>query len=162
MPLTPENKKEIVKRTGTKEHLKEPFLEEFRVTGFIYATCDKIGVDQKTIYRWRQEDEHFRDEFNQAQRRSVEHLERIAKARAVTKSDLLMIFLLKALDPEKYKDRYSHELDTKTIEILVTKFLTAIKKHSPDFCPSCKTHLGLPDKIAKELEHLSTTLVGKR
>ena len=147
---------------GIKEHLKEPFLEAFRELGFIHAAADRINVTTRTIYRWRESDENFRNKFHEAQQRNVERLERIAMARAMKKSDILMIFLLKALNPEKYKERYQHELDSKTIEILVTQFIGAVKKHAPDFCPHCKSHLGLPEKISKELESLSNSLAGVR
>ena len=160
MPENPLDKKEPKPAKGHKDHLKEPFLKEFHKIGFIYATCEKIGIDPKTVYRWRQNDEKFSSDFNEAQNKNTEVLERVAMTRAIRKSDLLMIFLLKSLNPQKYKERFAHELDTKTVEIIVTQFINAIKKHAPDFCPHCKSHLGLPDKISKELDRLSASLAG--
>lgn len=71
-----------------------------------------------------------------------------------------MIFLLKSRNPEKYKERYQQDIDPKVIDLLVTQFLNSVKKHAPEFCPHCKNHLGLTNKIAKELEGLSTKMAG--
>ena len=162
MPLNPANKKEPEKRIGHKEHLKPLFLEKFKVTGFLHATCDEISIDPKTVWRWRKEDPAFDEKYQECKLRNVETLEHIGMARAMKKSDLLMIFFLKAMNPEKYKERFAHELDSKTIDILVTQFIGAVKKHAHEVCPHCKSHLGLPGKIAKELENLSASLVGNK
>lgn len=114
-----------------------------------------MNVSPRTIYRWRQEDSEFAQKYVEADMNITESLERTAMTRALQSSDTLLIFLLKARNPEKYKERFQHEIDPHLIETMVNQFITAIKKVAPDFCPGCKTHLGLSNKIAQELKSLS-------
>ena len=147
--------KKIVNR---KEHCKTPFLEEFKKHGTIGPACVAANVDRRTIQRWRHEDPAFNEKYQSAELNITEKLERTAMTRALTTSDTLLIFLLKARHPEKYKERFTHELDPKLVQAMVTQFITAVKKHAPEFCPHCKSHLGLSNKIAKELSGLSARM----
>lgn len=110
-------------------HLKKAFLDAFRQHGNITRACQQSGVPHRTeVYRWQEHDEEFSQEFKQAEIEATEHLEAEAHRRAVegvTKekgiyhngrlidtyieidySDTLLIFLLKARAPEKYRDRH--------------------------------------------------------
>lgn len=104
--------------------MKRRFLISFRVTGNISESCNAVGVGSRTtIYNWQEHDEAFASAFREAEIQSTELLEAEARRRAatgveepvfhqgavvgtVTKySDTLLIFLLKARAPEKYRER---------------------------------------------------------
>lgn len=104
----------------TAAHLKKGFLDAFTQTGIVLAAAEASGVPRRTVYRWLEHDEAFALEFRQAEEESTQRLEREAWRRAaegVEKfsasgrpytdySDTLLIFLLKARRPERYRDRY--------------------------------------------------------
>jgi hypothetical protein len=105
---------------------KKRFLAAFALNGNIYAACQASDVGRSTVYRWQEEDDQFVHEFRQAEIESSEILELAAIRRArdgvlketpimhngqivdtvvETKySDTLLIFLLKARFPEKYRE----------------------------------------------------------
>ena len=145
---------------GYKEHLKPIFLREFPKFGSIQSTAKSIDLDRKTVTRWRETDPEFNQAFMDADSIVTESLESTAMARALKDSDTLMIFLLKARDPAKYKDRYLQEIDPRTIDLLVGQFIDAVRKRIPDVCPHCKVNLNLTNEIAKELDGLSSRLAG--
>jgi len=92
--------------------------------GNISAACREAGIARETYRYWIEHDEAFGLAVGQATQVATEHLEETAYQRAVTgtekavyqggelvghhteTSDTLLIFLLKARAPEKYRDRY--------------------------------------------------------
>jgi hypothetical protein len=119
-----------VRRTARQsQHLKKRFLVEFGEVGVITRAADAVGIDRNTVYYWQEHDDGFAQAFRQAEIRSTEVLETEARRRAVegvekqrrvydnrgnlvdeyvetSYSDTLLIFLLKARAPEKYRDRH--------------------------------------------------------
>jgi hypothetical protein len=118
---------------GQTPRLKKAFLDHFRRMGNITAACRALGIERKNIYRWQEHDAAFDLAFNQAEAEATETLEEEAFRRAhdgtrrvrfdgkgqplcdpetgepyteVEYSDTLLIFLLKARAPEKYRERY--------------------------------------------------------
>jgi hypothetical protein len=110
-------------------HLKKTFLEHFAEFGNISAAARHAGIERHSVYNWQEHDNDFAIAFQQAEIASLEIMEGEARRRAVdgvgsqrrvydnrgnlvdeyteTKySDTLLIFLLKARAPEKYRDRY--------------------------------------------------------
>lgn len=108
--------------------LKKRFLEVFGEIGIISRAAETVGIDRNTVYYWQEHDEFFAAAFQQADARATEVLETEARRRAVegvttetpvfdrhgellytheeTKySDTLLIFLLKARNPGKYRER---------------------------------------------------------
>lgn len=122
----PNNEKEIANIPA--EVLKKKFLEAYQVIGSIDRTCKHIGMVPRTFYHWRSGDEKFKEEFEKAKANVLTMLEDEAFRRAVhgvqkpvyqggscvgfvtEYSDTLLIVLLKANDPQKYKDRFAGEL----------------------------------------------------
>lgn len=68
------------------------------------------GYDRGTIYRWAEVDAEFAAAWRDIHEEFTDLLEATAQARAITGSDLLIIFLLKALRPEKFREQVKHEL----------------------------------------------------
>lgn len=103
---------------------KQKFLEAYAKLGNVAEACRELGLPRRTIYFWQGRDRAFKKAYDDAQEEAVEALEFEARKRAkdgwlepvffggkpiggVRKySDLLLIFLLKAARPEKYRDSY--------------------------------------------------------
>jgi hypothetical protein len=110
--------------------LKEKFIEHYRVLGNITSAAALAAIPHRSIvYEWQEHDDAFAAAFREAELVATEHLEHEARRRAVegvvtetpiysrtgellntiieTKySDTLLIFLLKARAPEKYRERF--------------------------------------------------------
>jgi hypothetical protein len=118
--------------TAQIEQRKRRFLERFATCGNVSTACKQAAVGRTTVYAWQEHDEAFLAAYRQAELAATEYLEEVALTRAVegqrrlkfTKegnaildpatgepyteqhtSDLLLIFLLKARAPEKYRER---------------------------------------------------------
>lgn len=112
-----------------RERLKGRFLEHFAVYGNVTTAAQHVGISRTVIYVWQEHDEAFAAAFREAEIQATETLEAEARRRAVegvvtetpvfsrtgellytqteTKySDTLLIFLLKARAPEKYRERF--------------------------------------------------------
>lgn len=109
---------------------KATFLLAFRVLGNVTTAATNSGVTRGAVYRWRERDKRFAAAYAEAEIEATEHLEAEARRRAVEGvarnrpiyyqgsrvgveriteySDTLLIFLLKARAPERYRER--HEL----------------------------------------------------
>lgn len=112
------------KRTPKKE---AAFLDALRDGLSVTAACLDAGIARSSAYEWRAEDAGFRERWDDAVEEGTDRLEDEAQRRArdgVTEpvfykghrvgevqrySDTLMIFLLKARRPDKFKDRVANE-----------------------------------------------------
>lgn len=103
---------------------KKAFLAAFRETGNVRQACDAADVARSSHYRWLDQDPEYREAFDLAREDAADILEAEAKRRAVDGveeltgwykgeaggvvrkySDTLLIFLLKGLRPEVYRER---------------------------------------------------------
>jgi len=124
-----------VRRQSTARQVrqqKKRFLEHFAVYGNVLRAAQAARVQRTQIYRWLEDDEEFTTAYRFAELEATEVLEFEARRRAVdgvdkqrrvydsrgnlideytetSYSDTLLIFLLKARAPEKYRDRYQVE-----------------------------------------------------
>jgi hypothetical protein len=73
-----------------------------------------LGLHRPAIYKWRNEDPEFRDAWEAALDLGIDAMEDEAKRRAMASSDLLMIFLLKANRPDKYRDHSTVDINQTT------------------------------------------------
>lgn len=112
---------------------RERFLEGYAETGNIGHACRAAGVSRATYYRERGRNEAFADQADDASDEAIDRLELEARRRAAEGvererwhrtgtdergrpiyerrtireySDTLLIFLLKAARPEKYRESY--------------------------------------------------------
>lgn len=81
------------------------FLAHLSKSANVRASCAAAGVSRKTAYARRRSNSEFASEWNDALEDALDILESIAFKRAAEKSDLLVIFLLKAHRRELYGDR---------------------------------------------------------
>ena len=113
--------------------LKAAFIEHFSRMGNITQAAEAAGVSRRVVYAWQERDERFSLAFNEANAIATERLEAEAWRRAVDgditetpiihqgkvvitltehkRSDTLLIFLLKARAPHKYRDRATGQSD---------------------------------------------------
>ena len=92
---------------------KDKFLEALAQNGIVGLACDIAGIGRRTVYEWRSADDAFAARWYDALQAAGERLEAEARRRATSGSDTLLIFLLKGIYPEKYRDRYDVRSDNK-------------------------------------------------
>jgi hypothetical protein len=88
-------------RTIRTAENRQHFLEGVRKTGNVTAVCEAMELARSAIYLWRDEDPAFAAAWEDAMALGVESLEDEARRRAFAGSDLLMIFMLKAVAHER-------------------------------------------------------------
>lgn len=116
---------ESTKRTARRDHR---FLETLADSGNVSQSARVAGYSRWAVYKWYREDSAFAAAWRDALDSALDALEAEARRRAlegvqegvfyqgtriatVTKySDSLLMFLLKAHRPEKYKDRPAGEV----------------------------------------------------
>lgn len=105
-----------------KRNWRAEFLQALAETCCVKAACEAVGIGRSTAYNAKQSDDDFAGEWGEAVEAGIETLELEARRRAkdgVDKpvyqggvlvgeirqySDVLLMFLLKAHKPEKYRD----------------------------------------------------------
>ena len=90
------------------------FLKSLAKTGNATLAAKATGISRRTVYDWRAKDPEFAATWDEALQEAVDVLHGIALKRATTgASDRLLIFLLGAADPAKYRapNPYSQPLD---------------------------------------------------
>jgi hypothetical protein len=99
------------KRTRRKPDWRWTFLEVLSRTCCVSQACDVAGVSRNTAYDHKARFPKFAAYWDMAIEISVESLEKMARSRALTSEDpqshTLLMFLLKAHRPEKYRDNYT-------------------------------------------------------
>lgn len=98
--------------TGTQNLWQDPFLRALRLSGNIKLSCQAAGVGRAWIYKYKNSHPAFAAQWEDAEADAIDVLEAEARRRALTTSDLLLIFLLKARKPEMYRERYDVRVDT--------------------------------------------------
>lgn len=96
------------------KHWRHKFLDGLRAHGVVTKAAEDAGIERATAYFERQRDPVFAQEWQEAIDRGVDSLEDCAKVRAFAGSDTLLIFLLKAHRPEKYRET------TRTVTLNIT------------------------------------------
>jgi transposase-like protein len=106
---------------------KRAWLAAFEEQGTVVAACKAAGVGRTSAYEWRQKDEAFALAWADIEEATTEAMEREAYRRGVEGtveplvsagkhvtdvkkySDTLLIFMLKARRPERYRDNVKVE-----------------------------------------------------
>lgn len=113
----------VVARTQTLDRTRDRFLRWYSQSGNVTYAAKRAGVDRGQVYRWQEESDQFAAAFREADLKATEVLEREAWRRAnegvaepvyqhgklvgtiQRYSDNLLMFLLRARAPERYRDR---------------------------------------------------------
>ncbi len=80
------------------------FLGILRETANVRLACEKAGISRKTAYQHRGHSAEFSEAWDTALEEACDLLEGAARQRALVQSDTLLIFLLKAHRPDKYRE----------------------------------------------------------
>ena len=125
------------------------FLAAFAEVGNITQAAEIAGCNRCMHYDWYEKSEPYRQAFDEAEEKAADRLEQEARRRAVEGvsepvfyqgekvgtvqkySDTLLIFLLKGVRPEKYRERYNHEITGKNgqpIQVEVSELTSEERK----------------------------------
>ena len=87
-------------------HLKkQAVLSAFKNCANVTRACEIADIARATFYSWLKEDPEFKAAYEAAREEAVEVLEEEAIRRAtIGGSDTLLIFLLKGMRPDKYRE----------------------------------------------------------
>ena len=124
---------QVVPTAATQSQLKELFLKNYEEIGTVFAACKKSGIKTRsTPYYWCTKDAEFQKKFTDIQSTIEDKLaQSLIDAgqgiKAMTQPQVTSaIFMLKALNPRKYQDRFQSgigalsnikEIEIKTIEV---------------------------------------------
>lgn len=102
------------KKSGPKtergaELARQRFLQTLATTINVTAACRAANISRQTAYTWREADPEFAQAWSDAMDAALDDLEEVTAQRARDGSDLLMMFLLKANRPDKYRETVTHE-----------------------------------------------------
>ena len=97
----------------TAQAKKALFLVEFAKRGNITRAAKAAEVPRRTVYEWLKRDAVFAVAYADAEQAGIDALEEEAHRRAIDGSDTLLIFLLKAARPSKYRERVDITYDIK-------------------------------------------------
>ena len=84
----------------------ERFYALLEDSGNVSLSASGAGLGRTTVYAAMRSNDAVRERIEDAKDTAVERLEYEARRRAVAGSDVLLIFLLKALKPAMYRDTY--------------------------------------------------------
>ncbi|HEY7117502.1 MAG TPA: hypothetical protein VH475_13020 [Tepidisphaeraceae bacterium] len=92
----------------TPEH-EERIVAKLARGWSIHAACKVAKISRQTYYTWRTEDEDFAALCDDAIEMGTDYLEDVATRQATDGNTSLMVLLLKARRPEKYRERLQTE-----------------------------------------------------
>ena len=105
------------------------FLNCYREVGTVRGSCEAMGIDESTVYRWR-DDDSFQDKFQLAKRSFADKLENLALNRVEQQkpsdNPTLLIAMLNANRPDKYRPT-AHTTDD--VEDEAVKTLKDLKRN---------------------------------
>jgi transposase-like protein len=103
----------------------------------VAAACKTTGIARKTVYKWKQRDAQFAQDWDEAIDDGTDGLEDIALERAKKSSDRLLSFLLKARRPAKYRDQYVKAKDGPTDTFgPLSETMELVRKINAEFEPA--------------------------
>ena len=85
------------------------WLKVYRDTGVVRLACHAVGIDRSTPYHLKDRDPEFKRLWEEAEEDAADILEAEARNRARKGSDTLMIFLLKNIRPQKFRETVRNE-----------------------------------------------------
>jgi len=92
------------------EERQETYLMNLGYLGTVTGALETVGARNEQLAEWRRSVPGFLEREEEVRQAFADRLEAAAIQRAMKKSDLLMMFLLKGLRPEKYRENRSVEV----------------------------------------------------
>ena len=87
-----------------KRHWQKAFLAALENTGSVTAAAAAAGVHRTAAYKQRSGDKAFSLQWDDAIDQAADTLEDEARKRAFAGSDVLLMFLLKGIRPQKWRE----------------------------------------------------------
>jgi len=109
---------------------KQAFLSTYQASFNMSKACDSIGWRLSTLSIARRDDPEFDSRVKETREAIADEFEEEMKRRAMSKSDLLLIFALKGLRPNVYQEKYQiiQKLEVSSAKDLSDADLEAIAK----------------------------------
>ena len=127
------SKVDTIKKAPPKADEWRPvFLRFLRDTANVRLACQQAGITRQAAYKSRAASTEFAAEWDSAIEDACDLLEGVAYARAQASSDTLLIFLLKAHRPEKYRETVRNELTGKDGAALSFAALVQAATNAPE------------------------------
>lgn len=95
------------------------FLDELETTANVAGACRAARISRTIAYEWKAQDPAFAAAWQDALDAALDQLEQTAIERAHSGSDQLLMFLLKAHRPEKYREVVNHEASGEVVVSVV-------------------------------------------
>jgi hypothetical protein len=89
---------------------KPAFIASLRHIPVVRRACYASGVSRRYCYKVKKRDPVFAKQWDEAMELGIEHLEERSHERALTMSDTLATFLLKAHKPKLYRETIRQEV----------------------------------------------------
>lgn len=93
------------KLNKSSQYKKAAFLAAFSKCGSVTESAKRVKTNRENHYFWLKTDPEYVKAFEAVQLEAADALEDEATRRAYAGSDTLLIFLLKGLRPEKFRER---------------------------------------------------------
>lgn len=94
-----------------KRTLKKVFLEALQATGLVTEASKICQIPKSLAFQWRAEDPEFSFRWDKLIKGELlPHLEAEAFRRAMNGSDLLLMFMMKAYDRERFDDKAAEKV----------------------------------------------------
>jgi hypothetical protein len=87
-----------------KTHWQRAFLTGLENTGSVTQASEAAKISRQTVYENKQNDPEFSRQWDEALEQSADALEEEARKRAFAGSDVLLIFMLKGLRPQRWRE----------------------------------------------------------
>jgi len=100
----------MANRTKLTPRARETIRDVLASGRSIGSACRAAGIARQTYYEWRELHEDFRAMTDEAYEDGTDHFEDVAADRAEDRSDAMLIAILKARRPDRYRETQKHEL----------------------------------------------------
>lgn len=111
---------------------EQKFLDLYKATGNVTLSAHGAGTARTNVYARRRDNAEFAERMDDAHQEAIERLEAEAWARARKTSDTLLIFLLKALKPDMYRENIKITLEYGLTADTINKLAHAIDDAGDD------------------------------
>jgi AcrR family transcriptional regulator len=87
-----------------KRHWQKAFIAALEQTGSVTQAAEAAGMGRSHVYHYKRTDAEFARLWEEALDMAADTLEDEARKRAFAGSDVLLMFLLKGLRPQKWRE----------------------------------------------------------
>ncbi|MEP6820246.1 MAG: hypothetical protein ABJA18_11980 [bacterium] len=109
---------------------RKAFLKSLADCGIVRAAAEEAGISPKAAYNLRHSDPEFAADWQASLDLAADSLEGEIRRRAFAGSDLLAIFLMKGLRPEKFREKVY--VSTAQLDTMIERELSKLKDEQPE------------------------------